>query len=84
MIAIFKREFRSYMHNVSGFVFLSCLLLVAGVLCVALNVILGSSRFPVRRNARLQEVLSYISVDPDRANLSGLYIKRISTAKQQK
>ncbi len=54
MIAIFKREFRSYMHNVGGFVFLACLLLVAGVLCVALNVILGSSRF--------EDVLYYLPI----------------------
>ncbi len=54
------------------------------IMVEAQGAILGSSRFPVRRNARLQEVLSYISVDPDRANLSGLYIKRLSTAKQQK
>lgn len=45
MNAILKREFRSYMHNATGFVFLSCLLLVAGLLCVAMNVLLGSSRF---------------------------------------
>ena len=45
MSAIFKREFRSYMHNATGFVFLAVLLLVAGLLCVALNVILGSARF---------------------------------------
>ena len=54
------------------------------IMVEAQGAILGSSRFPVRRNARLQEVLSYISVDPDRANLSGLYIKRLSTARQQK
>ena len=54
------------------------------IMVEAQGAILGSSRFPVRRNARLKEVLSYISVDPNRANLSGLYIKRQSTAKQQK
>jgi len=54
------------------------------IMVEAQGAILGASRFPVRRNARLQEVLSYISVDPDRANLSGLYLRRQSTAKQQK
>ena len=44
----------------------------------------GASRFPVRRNARLREVQSYIAVDPDRANLEGLYIKRKSVAVRQK
>ncbi|MCR5564138.1 MAG: SLBB domain-containing protein [Desulfovibrio sp.] len=44
----------------------------------------GTSRLPVRRNAHLHEVLSYISIDPDRANLEGLYIKRKSTAARQK
>ena len=54
------------------------------IMVEAEGAILGASRFPVRRNARLQEVMSYISVDPDRANLSGLYIKRQSTAREQK
>lgn len=50
----------------------------------ASGAILGASRFPVRRSARLHEVLNYISVDPDRANLQGICIRRSSTAKQQK
>lgn len=45
MIAIFKREMRSYFHNVIGFVFLSLLLLAAGAFCVVFNVVLGSTNF---------------------------------------
>lgn len=44
----------------------------------------GGSRMPVRRNARLGDVLAYIAVDPDRANLDGLHIKRKSVAARQK
>ena len=44
----------------------------------------GTSRLPVRRNAHLHEVLSYVAIDPDRANLEGLYIRRRSTAARQK
>ncbi len=44
----------------------------------------GASRFPVRRNARLREVQNYIAVDPERANLAGLYLKRKSVAVRQK
>ena len=45
MIAIFKREMRSYFHNVIGFVFLSLLLLAAGAFCVIFNIALGSTNF---------------------------------------
>ncbi len=44
----------------------------------------GASRFPLKRNARLKDVQSYIAVDRDRANLAGLYIKRRSVALRQK
>lgn len=44
----------------------------------------GGSRIPVRRNAKLRDVLAYIAVDPDRANLDGLHIKRKSVAARQK
>lgn len=45
MIAIFKREMRSYFHNVIGFVFLALLLLAAGGFCAVFNVLLGSPNF---------------------------------------
>lgn len=44
----------------------------------------GGARIPVRRNAKLKDVLPYIAVDPDRANLDGLHIKRKSVALRQK
>lgn len=44
----------------------------------------GASRFPVKRNARLRDVQQFIAVDRDRANLSGLYVKRRSVADRQK
>lgn len=44
----------------------------------------GASRFPVRRGARLADVRDYIAVEPERANLNALYIKRKSVAARQK
>lgn len=44
----------------------------------------GASRFPLKRTARLRDVQQYIAVDADRADLSGLYIKRRSVAARQK
>ncbi len=44
----------------------------------------GASRFPLRNGARLRDVQQYIAVDPNRANLAGLYIKRKSVAVRQK
>lgn len=44
----------------------------------------GSSRFPVRRGARLRDVQDFIAVEPGRANLKALYIKRKSVAARQK
>ena len=45
MRAIFKREWRAYFHNVSGFVFLAFMLFAAGAMCAGFNVLLGSNRF---------------------------------------
>lgn len=44
----------------------------------------GAARFPVRRGSRLREVQNYIAVEPGRANLNALYIKRKSVAARQK
>ncbi len=44
----------------------------------------GASHFPLRNGARLRDLLLYIAVDPARANLEGLYIKRKSVAARQK
>lgn len=54
------------------------------IMIEAQGAIRGASRFPVRRNARLRDIQSYIAVEPDRANLAGLYIKRKSVAVRQK
>ena len=54
------------------------------IMIEAQGAIRGASRFPVRRNTRLHEVMSYIAVEPGRANLEGLYIKRKSVAVRQK
>ncbi|MEG2005679.1 MAG: polysaccharide export protein, partial [Bilophila sp.] len=54
------------------------------IMIEAQGAIRGASRFPVRRNARLRDIQSYIAVEPDRANLGGLYIKRKSVAVRQK
>lgn len=44
----------------------------------------GASRFPVRQGARLRDVKNFIAVEPERANLEAMYIKRKSVAARQK
>ena len=44
----------------------------------------GASRFPVRQGARLAEGKNFIAVEPGRANLAAMYIKRKSVAARQK
>ena len=44
----------------------------------------GTSRFPVRRGARLKDVQNFIAVEPGRANIKAMYIKRKSVAARQK
>ena len=44
----------------------------------------GTSRFPVRRGARLKDVQNFIAVEPGRANIKAMYIKRKSVAVRQK
>ena len=57
----------------------------AGTIMVeAQGAVLGASRFPLPRGARLRDVLNFISVDPERADLAGIHLKRASTARQQK
>ena len=45
MIAILKREFKSYMHNVSGFIFIAFLLVFVGFFTAAQNLFGGSASF---------------------------------------
>ena len=44
----------------------------------------GARSFPVRRGARLAEVLNFIAVEPGRANIDAIHIKRKSVVQQQK
>ena len=45
---------------------------------------LGNSYYAVRRGSRLQEVLDYIAVNPNEADIGNVYIRRKSVAQQQK
>lgn len=45
MLAIFKREFKSYMHNMTGPIFIFFLLLFTGVCVAIFNLFLGYSSF---------------------------------------
>lgn len=45
---------------------------------------LGTSYLAVKRGSRLQEVLDYVSVDPNEADIGNIYIKRKSVALEQK
>lgn len=45
MIAIYRREMRSYFQNVIGYVVLTVLLLTAGILCTIINVVQKSTFF---------------------------------------
>ena len=44
----------------------------------------GTARFPVRAGAHLSDVVNFIAVDPARAELKSMYIKRRSVAARQK
>lgn len=45
---------------------------------------LGNSYFSVKKGTRLKELLDYVSVDPNEADISNIYIKRKSVAERQK
>lgn len=45
---------------------------------------LGATRYPVKRNTTLRTLLAHVSIDSQLSNLSGIYLKRRSTAEQQK
>ena len=45
---------------------------------------LGNSYFSVKRGTRLKELLDYISVDPNEADIANIYLKRKSVAIRQK
>ena len=45
---------------------------------------LGNSFFAAKRGARLIELLDYVSIDPDEADIDNIYIKRKSVAAKQR
>ncbi len=45
MTAIFKREFRSYFHNLTGFIFIAVFLIFNGIFITAYNLIYGYSEY---------------------------------------
>ncbi len=54
------------------------------ILVEVTGAIRGASRFPLKNGTRLRDLQRYIAVDPARANLAGLYVKRKSVAVLQK
>lgn len=44
----------------------------------------GPTRFPIKRDTRLREVLSHVQVDANLSNLAGIYLKRRSVVEQQR
>ncbi|MFZ0243725.1 MAG: polysaccharide biosynthesis/export family protein, partial [Desulfobacterales bacterium] len=54
------------------------------IMVAASGAIVGASRYPVKKNTRLLELLNFIPVEPDLANLDGIHIQRKSVAEQQK
>ena len=54
------------------------------IMVQAQGAVRGTPRFPVRRGATLNEVRNYIAIEPNRANLSAIYIKRKSVVLRQK
>ena len=44
----------------------------------------GASRFPVKNSTTLRALLSYVEVDPALADVSAVYVRRQSVARQQK
>lgn len=45
---------------------------------------LGNSYYSVKKGSRLKEILDYIAVDKNVADISNIYLKRVSVAAQQK
>jgi protein involved in polysaccharide export with SLBB domain len=45
---------------------------------------LGNSYYSIKRGTRLKELLDYISVDPNEADIANIYLKRKSVALRQK
>jgi len=54
------------------------------IMISASGAIVGASRYPVKKDARLKSLLHQIPVEPELANLEGIHIKRRSVAERQK
>jgi protein involved in polysaccharide export with SLBB domain len=54
------------------------------IMVAASGAIVGASRYPVRKDTRLLELLHHIPVEPKLANLEGIHIRRKSVAERQK
>ena len=54
------------------------------IMVAASGAIVGASRYPVRKDTRLLEILHHIPVEPELSNLHGIHIKRRSVAERQK
>lgn len=54
------------------------------IMVSAAGAIEGASRFPVKKGTTLKQLLAYIPIQPDIADISSVYIQRRSVAQQQK
>ncbi len=54
------------------------------IMVAAKGAIVGASRYPVGKDTRLIDLLHYIPVEPELANLKGIHILRRSVAERQK
>ena len=54
------------------------------IMVAAEGAIVGASRYPVQKSTKLKELLHYIAVEPELANLEGIHLRRKSVAMQQK
>ncbi|MBN2427401.1 MAG: polysaccharide biosynthesis/export family protein [Deltaproteobacteria bacterium] len=54
------------------------------IMVAAKGAIVGASRYPVKKDTRLLELLNYIPVEPELANLNGIHVLRKSVAERQK
>ena len=54
------------------------------IMVAASGAIHGASRFPVLKQVRLKNLLDYISVEPELADIQSIYIRRKSVAAEQK
>ncbi len=54
------------------------------IMVAAEGAIIGASRYPVHKRTKLKELLQYVAVEPELANLNGIHIRRKSVAMQQK